>query len=108
VEPGELLKHARKSAGLTQTQLAERLKTTQSVVARLESSRSNPRFRTLERAIAATGHAVESSLVPAGYPALDETLIAENLRLEPGERLQRFAGAYRSIRQIAPTVRDGS
>jgi ribosome-binding protein aMBF1 (putative translation factor) len=47
--------HARVRAGLTQEQLADRMKTSQSVIARLESGRSRPSTQTLERIAAATG-----------------------------------------------------
>ena len=46
---------ARVGAGLTQAQLAERMKTTQSVVARLEGGRVHPSTRTLGRVAQATG-----------------------------------------------------
>jgi ribosome-binding protein aMBF1 (putative translation factor) len=46
---------ARTRAGLTQEQLAKRMKTTQAVVARLESGRVRPSTRTLERFAKATG-----------------------------------------------------
>ena len=46
---------ARARAGLTQQQLAERMHTTQAVIARLESGRMKPSTRTLERLAAATG-----------------------------------------------------
>jgi transcriptional regulator with XRE-family HTH domain len=46
---------ARAHAGLTQEQLAERMDTTQAVIARLESGRVKPSTRTLERLAAATG-----------------------------------------------------
>ena len=46
---------ARATAGLTQEQLAERMDTTQSVIARLESGRTRPSTHTLERLAAATG-----------------------------------------------------
>ena len=46
---------ARSKAGLTQQQLADRMHTTQAVIARLESGRSKPSTRTLERVAAATG-----------------------------------------------------
>jgi len=45
---------ARLDAGLTQQQLAERMQTTQSVIARLESGRVKPSARTLERLAVAT------------------------------------------------------
>ncbi|MBN9660064.1 MAG: helix-turn-helix transcriptional regulator [Acidobacteria bacterium] len=46
---------ARVAAGLTQAQLAKRMATTQSVVARLESGRSRPSVQSLEKLAAATG-----------------------------------------------------
>jgi transcriptional regulator with XRE-family HTH domain len=46
---------ARARAGLTQEELAERMKTSQSVIARLESGRTRPSTRTLERFAQATG-----------------------------------------------------
>jgi len=45
---------ARVTARLTQEQLAERMKTTQSVIARLESGRTRPSTQTLERLATAT------------------------------------------------------
>lgn len=47
--------NARVRAGLTQEELARRMQTTQSVIARLESGRVRPSTRTLERFAAATG-----------------------------------------------------
>lgn len=46
---------ARVRAGLTQAEVAERMQTTQSTIARLESGRTMPALRTLERYAAATG-----------------------------------------------------
>jgi ribosome-binding protein aMBF1 (putative translation factor) len=46
---------ARAAAGLTQEQLARRMRTTQAVIARLESGRVKPSTRTLERFADATG-----------------------------------------------------
>lgn len=46
---------ARGRAGLTQAELARRMKTTQAAVARLESGRAKPSTRTLERLADATG-----------------------------------------------------
>ncbi|MFZ5537818.1 MAG: helix-turn-helix transcriptional regulator [Pseudomonadota bacterium] len=46
---------ARARAGLTQAQLAERMHTTQSTIARLESGKSMPSLRTLARYAEATG-----------------------------------------------------
>lgn len=46
---------ARMKAGLTQEQLADRMKTTQSTIARLESGKALPSGRTLARFAEATG-----------------------------------------------------
>jgi ribosome-binding protein aMBF1 (putative translation factor) len=46
---------ARVRAGLTQEQLAQRMNTSQSVIARLESGRVRPSTQTLERLAVATG-----------------------------------------------------
>lgn len=60
----ELLK-ARSSAGLTQAQLAERIGTTQSAVARLESGSAahSPSIATLQRYASALGFRVEVRFV---------------------------------------------
>jgi ribosome-binding protein aMBF1 (putative translation factor) len=57
---------ARVAAGLTQEQLAQRMDTTQSVIARLESGRTRPSTQTLERLAVATGTRLKISFEPAG------------------------------------------
>lgn len=56
---------ARVKAGLTQEQLAQRMATTQSVIARLESGRTRPSTQTLERLAAATGTRLRITFEPA-------------------------------------------
>ena len=55
---------ARRRAGLSQAQLAKRMKTTQSTIARLESGRALPSTRTLSRFAKATGHRLKISFEP--------------------------------------------
>ena len=55
---------ARMRAGLSQAQLAKRMRTTQSTIARLESGRGRPSTRTLERFAKATGHRLKISFEP--------------------------------------------
>jgi transcriptional regulator with XRE-family HTH domain len=55
---------ARGRAGLTQEELARRMDTTQSNIARLESGRVIPSTRTLERFAKATGHRLKISFEP--------------------------------------------
>jgi transcriptional regulator with XRE-family HTH domain len=54
----------RSRAGLTQKQLARKMGTTQPVVARLESGRSRPSMRTLERLADATGSRLLITFAP--------------------------------------------
>ena len=56
---------ARARAGLTQAQVARRMRTTQTVIARLESGRAKPSTRTLERFARATGTRLRISFEPA-------------------------------------------
>ncbi len=55
---------ARTRAGLTQSELAKRMRTTQAVIARLESGRVKPSTRTLERFATATGHRLKIAFEP--------------------------------------------
>jgi len=55
---------ARQRAGLSQAELARRMKTTQSTIARLESGRGLPSTRTLGRFAKATGHRLRISFEP--------------------------------------------
>ena len=55
---------ARARAGLTQEQVAERMKTTRSVVSQLESGFMKPSTRTLDRFARSTGHKLKIVLEP--------------------------------------------
>ncbi|MFQ5673394.1 MAG: multiprotein-bridging factor 1 family protein [Nitrospinales bacterium] len=63
-ELAHVLIEARMTAGLTQAQLARRMKTTQSVIARLESGRTHPSTKTLERLAKATGTRLQINFEP--------------------------------------------
>ena len=56
---------ARARAGLSQAEVAARMGTTQSAVARMESGRQKPSTRSLERYAQATGATIKIALVPA-------------------------------------------
>ena len=64
----EALVRARAAANLTQEELARRLGTTQSAVARLEGGRVSPSFATLRRYAEATGTRLTVDLLPAHRP----------------------------------------
>ena len=55
---------ARARAGLTQAEVAHRMSTSQTVIARLESGRVKPSTRTLERFARATGARLRISFDP--------------------------------------------
>ena len=59
---GILLKQARLEAGLTQDQIAKRLKTTKSVVSRMENHATDIRLSTLEKFAKAVGRKLHVAL----------------------------------------------
>ena len=87
---------ARVGAGLTQAQLAERMETTQSVVARLESGRGQPSTRTLETFARSTGTRLRISFEPA--VRLDESSLDELVNLLrkelPSDILRQLADRF--------------
>ena len=98
--PGALIRNARRDAGLTQAELASRLGTTQSAIARLEADGANPRLSTLTRAL----EACERELVLESRPrrsSIDETLVAGRLRLTPEQRIKSFERSYANVREFA-------
>ncbi len=60
----KMLIAARAQAGLSQAQVARKMKTTQPVIARLESGKQKPSLQTLERYARATGCVLRIELVP--------------------------------------------
>jgi transcriptional regulator with XRE-family HTH domain len=99
VDAGSLIRQSRLKAGLTQTELATRLGTTQSAVARLEGRGSNPRVETLSSALRATGQELDLR-VRASRPRVDETQIRERLKLTPAARLAAFQASSAKTRQL--------
>jgi len=100
----QLIRRARTEAGLSQAQLAARLRTTQSAVARLEGRRSNPTLATLEDALDATGHRLELAAVKS-EAAVDESQLRERLALTPAERLATFTASHRNLRALTAKAR---
>jgi transcriptional regulator with XRE-family HTH domain len=96
----DLVRAVRRSANLTQAELATRMGTSQGAVAQLERPESNPTMATLERALQAAGHRLDVSAQPH-RSSVDETLVASMLRMTPEQRLASFESGYESVRQIA-------
>ena len=61
--------NARRRAGLSQRELASRMRTAQSVVTRLEQGRRSPNIKTLRRMAEVTGSRLVIRLEPAKPPA---------------------------------------
>ena len=99
----ELVRQARREAGLTQQQLARRLGVSQAAVAQLERRGSNPTLATLERALRATGHRLELRVRPT-EASVDEGLLQEALRLTPAERLAAGERLLRDAEEIAASA----
>lgn len=59
---GAILRQARESAGLTQTEVAERLHTKKSAISRIENHAEDIRLSTLERFVGVVGRQLEVSI----------------------------------------------
>jgi predicted transcriptional regulator len=103
MEPSTLIREARRAAGLTQAELAKRAGMRQPDIARLEAAGANPRLSTLNRIVEASGHSLALGIDEASE--VDETMIAQNLRLSPAERLRQFEAAYRSVAGLVSAAR---
>lgn len=99
---GDLIREARKRAGLTQAELAARAGTTQSGIARWESGRTSPSLDDVRRLIRLCGLDLEVAIVP--YDGSDMAQ-AERLRdLTPQQRIDRH---QRLVRQLASLRKAG-
>jgi transcriptional regulator with XRE-family HTH domain len=84
-----MLRDARRLAGLTQRQLAERARVPQATVGRIESGQITPRVDTLENLLRAAGQELTQS--PRPGRGVDRSQINELLRLTPKQRLELAA-----------------
>jgi transcriptional regulator with XRE-family HTH domain len=94
----DLVREARKRAGLTQSELASRAGTTQSAIARLESGRPHVSLNDVIRLVRLCGLDLEVALVPH-----DESDMAQAERLASltgPQRMQRHARVARQLRGL--------
>jgi transcriptional regulator with XRE-family HTH domain len=101
--PARLLRYARRRAGLSQRELAERAGTTQSAVSRIESGGVTPRFDTLAELVRSCGARID--LVPVLGEGVDRTLVRAIRRLPPEERLRRAAMEARNVAELQHATR---
>jgi len=102
----DFVREARKRAGLTQRELAEKAGTTQSAIARLESGRTQPSFDAVVRLVRLCGMDLHTRLVPRD-PA--EWMQAQALLAHPpGERLERAVRFGQRIQRLRDEVKAGA
>jgi transcriptional regulator with XRE-family HTH domain len=95
-----LVRDARRAAGLTQAELAQRLGTTQSAIAKLERPAANPTVETLDRVLRATGHRLQMIAPAWSDDGIDIGLLRESLALSPEERLANFEQLIQQAREL--------
>jgi DNA-binding XRE family transcriptional regulator len=59
---GQIIEMARKKAGMTQTELAEKIGSSKSYISRVETGKTEPKVSTFYRIASALGHSIE--LIP--------------------------------------------
>ena len=95
---GDLIREARRRAGLTQTELALRAGTAQPAIARWESGRTAVSLDEVRRLVRLCGFELELSLVPR-----DDSDLAQASRLAElsgQQRLDRHARIARQLRAV--------
>jgi transcriptional regulator with XRE-family HTH domain len=92
MQSSDLLVAGRKRAGLTQTQLAERMGRAQSTLARWETGHQHPPLESVIDALHACG--LELTVGMARYDDSYETQITRQLRLDPSTRVRKLAPAW--------------
>lgn len=99
----QLIREARRRAGLTQAELADRTGTTQSAVARWERGGSRPDLDTVVRVVRACGLDVEVAVVPP-----DDSDMAQAERLlgvSAAQRLEWGVATARTMRALQKAAR---
>src|SRR5215210_9396648 len=98
MDVAEWVNGARRSAGLTQRELAERSGVPQPTIARIESGKQMPRADTLDRLLRACGWELDMS--PRRGQGEDLSLIRSWLQLSTPERAQRGAEYGRALTRM--------
>jgi len=94
---GPLVREVRTRAGLSQSELAERLGTTQSAVSRWEHGHDEPRLSRLTAILAACG--VRAELTFAPDDGVDRAQIRQQLALSPADRLASVTNVSRFVHE---------
>lgn len=94
---GELIRKARRLAGLTQSDLAQRFGTTASVLSRWENGQVEPGFATVVRAVETAGLRLADVLNEPDVDPHDVSLLETTLAMTVDERLQRLIDHVRFV-----------
>lgn len=92
---GPLVREVRTRAGLSQSELADRLGTTQSAVSRWEHGHDEPRLSRLAAILAACG--VRAELTFAPDDGVDRAQIRQQLAMSPADRLASVSNLSRFV-----------
>ena len=98
-----MVRWARRRAGLSQRELAERAGVPQSTVARIESGAVDPRASTLRALLRACE--VDLEAMPVIGRGIDVSLIREDLKKSPRERLDDGAIAAENTARLVGSAR---
>lgn len=102
----DLVREARRRAGLTQRELGERAGTTQSAIARIETGRSTPTFDTVLRLLRLCGLDLDIMLVERDDS--DWAQVQELLRLPAAERVSHGVRTANTMLRIQGKARHGA
>jgi transcriptional regulator with XRE-family HTH domain len=102
----DLVREARRRAGLSQRSLAELAGTTQSAIARLEAGRTTPSFDTVVRLVRLCGFDLEVALVEPDVSDWAQALPL--LRLTAAERLDRAERVAAQLQRLQGKATRGS
>ena len=109
IETAPLVRFVREASALSQRDLADRARTTQAVVSRIESGEASPSVDMVRRLVNAAGYELRLECAPrrmtdpvveAYKPGVDRTLLFENLRKTPRERFETLLSARRFILKV--------
>jgi transcriptional regulator with XRE-family HTH domain len=103
-DPASIIRNARRQAGLSQAQLASRMGVSQAAIAKFERHGSNPTIATLDNVLTALGQRLVLTTRPQRN--IDETLVFEQLKLPPAERLARLEDLHEWGRELTQTARE--
>ena len=98
-----ILKRARRSAHLSQRDLAARSGIDQAVIGRIEAGTTSPRFETLERLLEATGHRL--ALVSEPPADVDRTTMRAAMAMSDRDRERWFLESNANMLAMFATAR---